>query len=258
MIEFTDDQLEYIYYVGERFCQADPIGLTEELKTHLKEVFQARYEEACRNLGERLSHYYDEEFADTLNAKGIDTEKYKLLIIFLSDLTFSVFDSQLRFDKDDISQQIKLICSLLESNDNIVLSSGKQKTQIPHILAKVIHDYLSDKDFAWDSCSGLHLYSNTETDKIEPHRIKFFMKLLDYFIDCYDKTNNGRKDWKFVAQTLYRANFLSMKKLRGYEDSDPHGNLKPYAYIGKELKDMTKHCPDQEDISQSAYFYFFF
>lgn len=257
MIEFTDDQLEYIYYVGERYCQADSIGLTEELKAHLKEVFQARYEEACKNLKERLNHYYDEDFADTLNAKGIDPEKYKLLIIFLSDLTSSVFESQLRFNKDDISQQVKSICSLLESDGNIVLSSGKRKVQIPHLLAKIMHDYLSDKDFAWDSCSDLRLYNNTETDDIEMHRIKFIMKLLDYFIEHYDKSYHGSKDWKFVAQTLYRANFLSMKKLRGYEDSVPHEHLKPYAYIGKYLKDMTKHCPDKEDVSQSTYFFYF-
>ena len=87
--------------------------------------------------------------------------------------------------------------------------------------------------------------------------MKFFMKLLDYFIGHYDKTYNGRKDWKFVAQTLYRANFLSMKKIRGYEDGKPHEYQKPYKNIGRDLKDMTKHCPDQEDVSQSAYFYFF-
>ena len=166
------------------------------------------------------SNYDLYKSTETMQAKiekyNFDSEKFWLLLLFLKDYTESCFGESYVFDSESMADNLKKMLNILESwNCELTISNNKESA---HINAMFIRKELKELLLTLPQKTPINSYPciGTVENNVLWHKVKFFMDMLDYFLDsylpAYKDNSSGRKDWKFVAQILYIVGYLEDKK----------------------------------------------
>ncbi len=268
--KYTADDLSYIGLVARKFCNFCESGWEEYVVENAWDLFERRVDKI-----DCSTNYDLYKSTETLQAKvrkyEIDADKFWLLLLFLKDYTESCFGESFVFDSESMADNIKKMLKILESwNCELTISN---KNESAHIDAVFIREELKELLLTLPQKTPINSYPciGTVEDNVLWHKVKFFMEMLDYFLDSFtpaykDKTS-GRKDWPFIAQILYIVGYFEEKKyLVGYEETererkDLYGGTKiilertPVKGVGKIIKDNTKRCKATPARDKSYYCY---
>ena len=268
--KYTADDLSYIGFVARKFCNLCESGWEEYVVENAWDLFERRVDKI-----DCSTNYDLYKSTETLQAKvrkyEIDADKFWLLLLFLKDYTESCFGESFVFDSESMADNIKKMLKILESwNCELTISN---KNESAHIDAVFIREELKELLLTLPQKTPINSYPciGTVEDNVLWHKVKFFMEMLDYFLDSFtpaykDKTS-GRKDWPFIAQILYIVGYFEEKKyLVGYEETererkDLYGGTKiilertPVKGVGKIIKDNTKRCKATPARDKSYYCY---
>lgn len=268
--KYTAEELSYIGFVARKFCNLCGAGWEEYVVETALEKFEHRIDKI-----ECASNYDLYKSTETLQDKiekyDFDSEKFWLLLVFLKDYTESCFGESYVFDSESMADNLKKMLNILESwNCELTISNNKESA---HINAMFIRDEL--KELLLTLPQKMHINSypciRTVEDNVLWHKVKFFMEMLDYFLESFtptykDKTS-GRKDWKFIAQILHIVGYLEEEKylvgyevkerIRKYLDGDTEVVTEKTALkgVGKYIKDNIKCCTATPDCNKSCYCY---
>jgi hypothetical protein len=268
--KFTADDLSYIGFVARKFCNLCESGWENYVVENAWDLFKWRVDKI-----DCASNYDLYKSTESLQEKikkyDFDTEKFWFLLLFLKDYTESCFGESFVFDSESMADNINKMLKILESwNCELTISNPKESA---HIDAMFIREELKEILLTLPQKTRIDSYPciGTVEDNVLWHKIKFFMEMLDYFIESYspaykDKTS-GRKDWPFIAQILYIVGYFEDKKyLVGYEvkeriRKDLDGGTKvvtektTFKGVGKYIKDNIKCCTAKPDCNKSYYCY---
>lgn len=269
--KFSTEELEYIAFVARKYCNLCESGWEEHVVENCLDMFNHR-----RNLIDCASNYDLYKSTETMQTKisryGLDSDKFWLLLLFLKDYTESCFGKSYIFDEESIGDNLQKMITMLENSWNCELTISN-KTESAHINTIFIREELKELLLTLPQKTTINSYPciGEEEDNVLWHKIKFFMEMLDYFLDnfspAYKEKTSGRKDWKFTAQILYSVGHLEEKKyLVGYDETertlnDIDGNTTikiektPVKNIGKYIKDNTKSCKSTPKRNNSFYCY---
>lgn len=268
--KYTADDLSYIGFVARKFCNLCEAGWEEYVVENAWDLFERRIDiidcatnhdlyKSTKTLQEKVRKY------------EIDADKFWLLLLFLKDYTESCFGESYVFDSESMADNINKMLKILESwNCELTISNQKESA---HIDAMFIRDELKELLLTLPQKTPINSYPciGMVEDDVLWHRVKFFMEMLDYFLNNYTPTYNdktsGRKDWKFIAQILYIVGFFEDKKyLVGYEVKERirkelDGGTKVitekeiFKGVGKYIKDNIKCCTAKPNCNKSFYCY---
>jgi hypothetical protein len=268
--KYTADELSYIGFVARKYCNLCEPGWEEYVVENALDLFQRRI-----GMIDCASNYDLYKSTETMQAKiekyNFDSEKFWLLLLFLKDYTESCFGESYVFDSESMADNLKKMLNILESwNCELTISNNKESA---HIDAMFIREELKELLLTLPQKTPINSYPciGTVENNVLWHKVKFFMDMLDYFLDsdlpAYKDNSSGRKDWKFIAQILYIVGYLEDKKyLVGYEMkerilNDLDGGTKVvtekivFKGAGKYIKDNTKCCKVTPDCDKSLYCY---
>lgn len=269
-IKFTAEELDYIAFVARKYCNLCESGWEEYVVENACDLFERRIDmiECVSNCDLYKS---TETMQKKISKYGYDSDKFWLLLLFLKDYTESCFGESCVFDSESMADNIKKMLKILESwNCKLTISNQKESA---HIDAMFIREELKDLLLTLPQKTHINSYPcvGTVRDDVLWHKVKFFMEMLDYFLNNYTPTYNGktsgRKDWKFIAQILYIVGYFKDKKyLVGYEvkeriRKDLDGGTKvltekaTFKGVGKFIKDNIKCCTAKPNCSKSFYCY---
>ena len=268
--KYTADDLSYIGFVARKFCNICESGWDEYVVENACDLFKRRVDKI-----DCASNYDLYKSTETLQVKvrkyEIDADKFWLLLLFLKDYTESCFGESFVFDSESMADNINKMLKILESwNCELTISNQKESA---HIDAMFIREELKEILLKLPQKTRIDIYPCTGTveDNVLWHKVKFFMEMLDYFLDSFtpaykDKTS-GRKDWPFIAQILYIVGYFEDQKyLTGYEETErirkdlDGGTIviteqTPFKGAGKYIKDNTKCCKVTPNRNKSYYCY---
>ena len=259
-IELTTDNLEYISFVAQKYC--DP------------------YDTGCSDLVIATAHYYfmqrigiveDSKMYDlylntdnmqkSLRKYHLNPNKFWLLILFLKDFTNSCYGATHVYDNISVGENAEKMIQMLanaplSADCEITISNGKESATIN---ATWVESLILSKSI--EELKGIYPMVKVDPNNQINHKIKFFMEMLDYFLlhfdSTYSKETKNTKDWEFTAKVLYLSHFLDATKyFYGYEEvRTPQGQLlrEKAKYIGKTLKNATKNLKDTSERYKSDY-----
>lgn len=271
IFELTTENLSYIAFVARKYCNLCEDGWEEYVVENALDLFNHRID-----LIDCVSNYNLYKSTETIQGKinryGLDSDKFWLLLLFLKDYTESCFGKFYKFDSESMGDNLKKMITMLEDSWNCELTISN-KTESAHINTMFIRNELKELLLTLPQKTPIDSYPciGEDEDNVIWHKVKFFMEMLDYFLDSFtpaykDKTS-GRKDWPFIAQNLYIVGYFEEKKyLVGYEETererkDLYGGTKiilertPVKGVGKIIKDNTKRCKATPDRDKSYYCY---
>jgi len=260
-IELTDENLEYIAFVARQYCNIyddcyGDLAVATALHHFKNRITQIEDPE-------KLFLYTNtDELQASIKKYNLNPDKFWLLILFLKDFTNSCFGATNIYDEISVGENVEKILKMLDSpfrdDCELTISNGKESATINAVF---IEKLVLNRSI--EELKSIYPMVKVSKNNKPYHKIKFFMELLDYFLNQYDATytttNDGTKDWGFTAKILYLANLVDEHKyFSGYEDIvTKKGNTirnKAY-YIGKELKNSTKTLRDTSDRHKSDYCY---
>ena len=269
--KFSGEELEYIAFVARKYCNLCESGCEEYVVENACDLFERRID-----MIECASNYDLYKSTETMQAKickyGFNSNKFWLLLLFLKDYTESCFGEYYIFDSESIGDNLKKMITMLDNSWNCELTISDQ-TESAHIDTLFIRKELKELLLTLPQKTPINSYPciGEEENNVLWHRVKFFMEMLDYFLDhftpAYQEITKGRKDWAFTAQILNIVGYLEEKKyLVGYEETeraliDIDGNTTvknektKVKNIGKYIKDNTKCCKATPIRNKSLYCY---
>ena len=274
--KYTTEDLEYIAFVARNYCNLLGTGVEEYVVLTALEKFEYRVSEI-----ECASNYELYKSTSTLQEKlkkyNFDSYKFWFLLLFLKDYTESCFGKSWVFDEISVGKNVKDMIDMLDNYNKegceITIST---KNKSAHISAIWIINELKELLFNLqqnqkDEINNTYPCIGTTEDKVQWHKIKFFMDMFFYFLDNYhideSQKKSNRKDWLLFAQSLYLVGYLNEEKyLKGYTVTKQtyvklYGENKtidvksPLKGLGKYFTDSTKHLTDTSNRWKSLYCY---
>ncbi len=258
-IELTKENLEYITFVARKYC-----NLYDECYADLA-VATALYQFKQRITQIEDSEKYElytntEKLQESITKYNFDSNKFWLLVLFLKDFTDSCFGSTLVFNQISVGEEMEKMMKMLDSPHDckITISNGKEAATINAVW---LESLMFKKTI--EEMKSIYPLKKVDSNNQSFHKIKFFMKMLDYFLmnynTTYSHTNKGIKDWGFSAKVLYIADLLNDPKFytgtKIWVDDVKNKEYETTVPVGKLLKNWTKNLKNTADRHKSAYCY---
>jgi len=267
---YTSEDLSYIAFVA-RGCLYNHFKpwYQEQAITFALDLFKKRVSRIDCNSNYVLFKA-TESLQLKLSTRNFDADKYWLLLLFLYDYTESCFGEYPVFDSYSVADRLGTMIALLDSGQKCKLTISNQEESID-LDAKYIKKDLKTLLLKLLGTPKFHYFPfvGKEENKVTWHKIKFFMKMLDYFIQNFqqDQLQNKRKrkDWLLYSQSLYLVGYLNdIKYLNGYtltkrkikKLDKPDKTIEqktPLKDLGKFFTDNTKNIKDTAIRSKSKY-----
>ena len=267
--KYTADELSYIAFVAREHCNLCEKGWEKYVVENALDLFNCRIEKI-----DCAANYELYKSTDTLQEKlvkfGFDSEKYWFLLLFLKDYTESCYGEYYIFDSESMGDNIKKMLRMLNQQNFITCElTLSNKTESAHISAAFIKDELIELLQSIPQKTPVNYYPciGKEENNVLWHKRKFFMKMLDYFLQNYSSTAKKRKDWLLISQSLYLVGYLNdVKYLNGFERTEHKiteiygkntikADITPLKGLGKFFTDNTKNINEPANRSKSLYCY---
>ena len=246
-MELTTNNLEYITFVAKEYCYPNKQQLKDydairDAEDMVIFVAISQFKQRYATLMEEFKEAYDtyssnNEIQNTLNIYKLNTDKFWLLFLFITDFTNSCFAYSQQNEKCTIRETVNKMSQLInkegQKDYSLTLSCEEEKISSSNpLLIALFEDFCTKLSDNNDNLLDTTYYRTLEVieNKVRTKKTKFFVELFRYFLYNYTNvTTEQPSRMSFIGKFLYLAKIV--------------GENKEFYYTGYKLTSITPETP---------------